>query len=296
MTTPARRRWRWRRRWGARILALLVLVFVVKGCVIEPGSLVERDYTLQLPNWSPRCDGLRVDVVSDLHIGSPRNGLDQLDRLVARLLASDAQAVLMAGDYVILSVFLGTYVPADVVAHRLRPLTARKPVYAVLGNHDWWKDGPRVRASLEAAGVVVLEDQAHALELGRCSLWLVGVGDLWEAPHDIGRAFSAVNDARPAIAITHNPNLFPRMPARASLVVAGHTHGGQIAFPVVGAPGLWNQPDGRYPRGAFVEGGRHLFVTPGIGTSILPIRFGVPPEVSRLTLRGASPHGPASTR
>ena len=283
--TTRHRPWRWRLRWSARILAVLVVVFLVWGCVWEPRSLVARDYALELPAWPAECDGLRVDVIADLHTGSPHNGVDKLDRLVQRLAESDSQAVLMAGDYVILSVFLGTYIPADVIAEHLRPLTARKPVYAVLGNHDWWKDGARVRAAFEAAGVTMLEDQATPVRLARCDLWVVGVGDLWEAPHDVGRAFAAVDDDRPALAITHNPNLFPQMPARASLVVAGHTHGGQIAFPGIGAPGLWGKADGRYPRGHFIEGGRQLFVSPGIGTSILPIRFGVPPEISRLTLR-----------
>ena len=283
--TTRHRPWRWRLRWSARILAVLVVVFLVWGCVWEPRSLVARDYAFELPAWPAECDGLRVDVIADLHTGSPHNGVDKLDRLVQRLAESDSQAVLMAGDYVILSVFLGTYIPADVIAEHLRPLTARKPVYAVLGNHDWWKDGARVRAAFEAAGVTMLEDQATPVRLARCDLWVVGVGDLWEAPHDVGRAFAAVDDDRPALAITHNPNLFPQMPARASLVVAGHTHGGQIAFPGIGAPGLWGKADGRYPRGHFIEGGRQLFVSPGIGTSILPIRFGVPPEISRLTLR-----------
>ncbi len=283
--TVRHRPWRWRLRWSARILAVLVVVFLVWGCVWEPRSLVARDYAFELPAWPAECDGLRVDVIADLHTGSPHNGVDKLDRLVQRLAESDSQAVLMAGDYVILSVFLGTYIPADVIAEHLRPLTARKPVYAVLGNHDWWKDGARVRAAFEEAGVTVLEDQATPVRLARCDLWVVGVGDLWEAPHDVERAFAAVDDDRPALAITHNPNLFPQMPARASLVVAGHTHGGQIAFPGIGAPGLWGKADGRYPRGHFIEGGRQLFVSPGIGTSILPIRFGVPPEISRLTLR-----------
>lgn len=285
MSAP-RRRWMWRPRWSARILALLVLSFAVWGCVIEPGSLTQRDYAFALPNWPRECDGLRVDLVSDLHVGSPRNGVEQFDRLVARLAASDAQAVLMAGDYVILCVFLGTYIPAETVAEHLKPLTARKPVYAVLGNHDWWKDGERVRRALESAGVVVLEDQAREVRLGRCRLWMVGVGDLLEAPHDVARAFSAIHDQAPALAITHNPLVFRRMPARASLVMAGHTHGGQIAFPLLGRPGLWKEADGAYPVGHFVEGGRQLFVTQGIGTSILPIRFGVPPEISRLHLCG----------
>jgi predicted MPP superfamily phosphohydrolase len=273
-----------RRRWQHLLWALAALVsaFLAWGFAWEPRQLVERDYALALPHWSPQCDGLRVDVVADIHTGSPGNGVDKLDRVVQHLAASDSTAVLMAGDYVILKVFLGKYVPPEVVAAHLRALTARKPVYAVLGNHDWWKDGHKVRRALESAGVTVLENQAREVTLGRCRMWLVGVGDLWEGHPDIARAFASVDDGAPVVAVTHNPELFPKMPARASLVVAGHTHGGQVWL-LPGRPSMrWPH---RYLAGAFVEGGRHLFVTPGIGTSIAPFRFRVPPEISRLTLR-----------
>jgi len=252
------------------------------GFGIEPRRLVERDYTLALPQWSPQCDGLRVDVISDTHTGSPHNGIDNLDRVVRTLLASDSEAVLMAGDYLILSVFLGTYIPPETIAEHLKPLTARKPVYAVLGNHDWWKGGEAVRTALESAGVVVLENEAREVTFGDCKLWMVGIGDLWEGKPDIARAFAQVNDEAPTLALTHNPDLFPQLSARASLLIAGHTHGGQVALPLIGRPVL--PASERYAIGHIVEGRRHLFVTPGIGTSILPVRFGVPPEISRLTL------------
>ncbi len=280
--TPPRRRWL---QWTMRLLALSVLGVLVWGFVWEPGRLVERDYTLALPRWSPQCDGLRLDVVADTHTGSPHNGLDNLDRIVRRLLASDASAVLMAGDYVILSVFMGTYVPAETIAEHLKPLTVRKPVYAVLGNHDWWKDGGRVRRAFEAAGITVLENRAQAVAVGDCKFWIAGIGDLWEGKPEIGEAFAAIGDDAPVIALTHNPDLFPRVPARASLTIAGHTHGGQVSLPLIGRPIVpWKLGD-RYAIGEVVEGGRHLFVSPGIGTSILPFRLGVPPEISRLTLR-----------
>ncbi len=277
-----RRRRLWQRL--AWLVTVLVFVFLAWGFVWEPGRLVERDYAMALPHWTPQCEGLRVDVVADLHTGSPRNGTDKLDRVVQRLGASDSDVVIMAGDYVILKVFLGRYVAPEVVAAHLKPLLARKRVYAVLGNHDWWKGGDNVRHALESAGIIVLENQATEVTLGQCRLWLVGVGDLWEGHPDIGRAFAAVNDAAPVIAITHNPDIFARMPARASLVIAGHTHGGQVNL----LPGLPSMRFGHYIAGPISEGGRHLFVTPGIGTSILPFRFRVPPEISRLTLHSAA--------
>jgi uncharacterized protein len=288
MTRPldtAHRDLRRRRRWQrlAWLVTVLVFAFLVWGFVWEPSRLVERDYSLALPHWSPQCDGLRVDVVSDIHTGSPRNGVDKLDRVARTLSASDSDVVVMAGDYVILKVFLGNYVTPEVVAAHLKPLTARKRVYAVLGNHDWWKNGNRVRRALESAGITVLENQATELSLGTCRLWLVGVGDLWEGHPDVRRAFAAIDDDAPVLAITHNPDIFPEMPARASLVIAGHTHGGQVNL----LPGRPSVRFGHYIAGPITDGGRQLFVTPGIGTSILPFRFRVPPEISRLTLRAA---------
>lgn len=275
-----RRRLRKRLAW---LVTIAVFAFLVWGFVWEPGRLVQRDYTIALPHWSPQCDGLRADVVADIHTGSPRNGVDKLDRVVAQLSASDSDVVVMAGDYVILKVFLGKYVTPEVVAAHLKPLLAHKRVYAVLGNHDWWKNGGRVRHALESIGVTVLENQATEVNLGRCRLWLVGVGDLWEGHPDVRRAFSAIDDGAPVVAITHNPDIFPRLPVRASLVIAGHTHGGQVNL----LPGQPSVRFGHYIAGPIVDQGRQLFVTPGIGTSILPFRFRVPPEISRLTLRSA---------
>jgi len=284
-TDPIHRNRRRRRivRWLAWLVTVATFVFLAWGFVWEPGRLVQRDYTLALPHWSPQCDGLRVDVVADLHTGSPRNGVDKLDRVVRTLQRSDSDLVLLGGDYVILKVLLGRYVAPEVVAAHLKPLLARKPVYAVLGNHDWWKDGGRVRRALEAVGIVVLQNDAREVTLGRCRVWLVGVGDLWEGQPDIRRAFAPVDDTAPVIAITHNPDLFPRMPVRASLVVAGHTHGGQVNL----LPGRPSMRFGHYLAGPIGQDGRMLFVSPGVGTSILPFRFRVPPEISRLTLRAA---------
>ncbi len=108
------RHWRRLPRWMQRgLLAGLLVGFACAawGFGWEPRTLVEREYALSLPRWSPECDGMRVDVLTDLHTGSPHNGVDNLDRIVRRLVLSDADAVLLAGDYLILSVFLGTYVP-----------------------------------------------------------------------------------------------------------------------------------------------------------------------------------------
>lgn len=278
-----------RKPWLRRaLIAWMVLGVAIGlyGMAWEPARLVERRHAIALDDWPAACNGLRIDHITDMHTGSPHNGLANLDRVIDRLVASDSQAVVMTGDYVILSVFLGTYIGPEPIAQRLRRLTARKPVYAVLGNHDWWKDGAHIRRTFEAAGVVMLEDEARHVQLGGCPLWIVGVGDLWESRHDIAKAFSWVDGTDPVVVITHNPALFPQMPVRGALMLAGHTHGGQISLPGVGQPAMWGKgEEGRYVVGHYMDGGRHLFVSPGIGTSILPVRIGMPPEISQLILR-----------
>ena len=265
--------------WLAFAAALVVAVY---GFVIEPGRLLERDATLVLHGWPAACDGLRVDVIADTHTGSPRNGVDNLDRVVARLRRSDADIVLMAGDYVILSVLAGRYVPPETIAAHLRPLTREKPVYAVLGNHDWWKDGHKVARAFTAAGVQMIDNRALPIASGTCRFWLAGLGDLLEGKPDV--AGTIPGDA-PVLALTHEPALWPRIPAQAALTVSGHTHGGQIV-PITWLRPPRFQPDSHLLRGAYGrKDGATLFVSPGIGTSILPMRVGVVPEISRLTLR-----------
>ena len=259
----------------------------VYGFVIEPGRLVQRDYTLALRGWPAACDGLRIDVVSDTHTGSPRNGIEHLDRWVQALIESDAPIVLMAGDYVILSVLAGTYVPPEVIAQHLKPLTAQKQVYAVLGNHDWWKNGGKVSRAFSAAGVRMLDNANAQVQVSNCRFVIAGIDDPMAGHPDIARAYAGIDAGKPVIALTHEPGLWPRLPSSTTFTVAGHTHGGQINPFGMFTPRRF-RADSHALKGVYAEGGRTLFVTSGIGTSILPMRLGVTPEISRLRLRGGA--------
>ncbi len=156
-----------------------------------------------------------------------------------------------------------------------------------MSREHWWFDHTRVQAALEARGIRVLEDRAVRIDRGPAHFWLAGVSDFWEGNHDVDGTLGQVEDNEPVLAITHNPDLFPRFPSRVSLVIAGHTHGGQVWLPIFGRPVVPSGYGQRYAIGEIVEGGRHLFVSGGLGTSILPVRFLVPPEISVLTLHPA---------
>ena len=147
--------------------------------------------------------------------------------------------------------------------------------------------GERVRGALTAAGIRVLENEAVRVGRDGQELWVVGLADLWTRRPDPAGALRAVPDGAPVVVLTHSPDVFPTIPARVALTLAGHTHGGQVVLPLIGPPIVPSDYGRRYAAGHVVEGGRHLFVTTGIGTSIVPIRLGVPPEIAVLTLVGS---------
>ena len=252
---------------------------------VEPASLQKQPYTVSPPNWPQACDGLSVAVLADLHAGAPHIGLEQIERVVEITNAARPDLILLAGDYVIQGVVGGEFMEPEKAAAILSELRARLGVYAVLGNHDWWLDAERVGRALTENGMTLLEDASTALQIGECRFTLVGISDYWEGPHDVDKAFAGVEAGAPAIAFTHNPDVFPELPMPISLAIAGHTHGGQVNLPGLGRPIVPSAYGERFAAGVIRETGQDYFVSTGIGTSILPVRFRVPPEVAIVELR-----------
>lgn len=272
-----------------RIVAttLLVAPFLVAAWAfgIEPGMLVVRHLRMELPGWQ---SDLRIAVLSDLHVGSPHVGLDKLRTIVERTNAENPALVVLLGDFVIGGpnrgggIRGGGFVEPEPIAEELKKLRAPLGVYAVLGNHDWWYDGERVGNALTDAGIPVLENRA--VHVGH--IWLAGIADLWTRDPDVAGTLGQVRGEEPVVLITHNPDIFPEVPPRVSLTLAAHTHGGQVNLPLIGRVVTTSRLG--YTAGEFVEQGRHLFVTTGIGTSIVPVRLGVPPEIVILTVGPSS--------
>ena len=158
-------------------------------------------------------------------------------------------------------------------------------MFGVLGNHDAWLSHARVAGALQRAGVRLVEDTAVSVDTRAGPVWVAGISDLWTGRHDIAAALAPVkNDGAPVVLLTHNPDVFPQVPSRVALTLAGHTHGGQVLLPFAGRPIVPSHFGQRFAAGHIVEGGRHMFVATGVGTSILPVRFRVPPTVTILTI------------
>ncbi len=289
--SPGPREWGRSPRWNKRIrITLAVIPLIIAGLVfwgtfIEPNRLVVRHESLQINNWPPGLNGLKIAVLSDIHAGGSFIDEKKLRLIVERTNQLQPDLIVIAGDYMSGEGWMSHRVLPEVFGATLKDFRAPLGVYSVLGNHDWWWDGARVRRSLEANGIKVLDDEAIELSQNGTSFWLVGLADLWTRPQRIEQTIAKLSQDATIIALTHNPDIFPRLPQRVSLLLAGHTHGGQVRFPIIGSviqPSDYGQ---KYVRGHVFENGHHLFVTTGIGTSILPVRLGVPPEIVLLTIK-----------
>jgi predicted MPP superfamily phosphohydrolase len=252
---------------------------------IEPRRLAVRHVELKLPGWPRELDGLRAGVMSDLHAGVPHAGLRAIRRAVDALNEREPDVHLLLGDYMDASQILKRDLKPEVVAAELARLQAPLGTVAVIGNHDWRNSGDRMWRALDAHGITVLEDRAVELHTARGSFWVAGLADMRYRMPNVVRALRDVPHDAPVIVLSHDPDLFPRMPERVALTLSGHTHGGQVAIPFIRRPLLPSYYGERYARGHVVEHGRHLLVTSGLGTSGLPIRLLAPPEVIDLTLR-----------
>ena len=248
--------------------------------------MVRRE-ELTLPHWPAALDGLRVGVMTDLHAGMPHAGLGAAERAAHALAAERPDLVCLLGDFVDRAALFARPVVVESLAQRLAVLAdAPLGALAVLGNHDWYAGARRIADALVDIGVTVLEDSA--LPIGDAGLWVAGVSDYRFRGARVERALMPVPDDAPVLLLSHDPDAFPAVPERVALTLAGHTHGGQVAIPVVRRPFVPSRYGERYVHGHTVERGRHLFVSSGVGTSGAPVRLLRPPEVVSLTLRARS--------
>jgi hypothetical protein len=288
--SPGPMRWGKRPVWKKRIRVTLAAGPVILVCLgiwtvfIEPNRLIVRPTTIQIDTWPPEFSGLRIVAISDIHTGGPFINDQKLRDIVDRTNALNPDLIVLLGDYMSGNNWHSHRVEPEVTAAGLQGLRAPLGVYAVLGNHDWWYDGAKVRRAFENHGIRVLEDDLAEIKWRDKSFWLVGLADLWTRPQHTVETIAKAPPGSTIVAITHNPDLFPRLSQDVKLLIAGHTHGGQVNFPLIGTPVVPSRLGRKYAAGHVFENGHHLYVTSGIGISILPVRFRVPPEIALLTI------------
>ncbi len=267
---------------------------------VEPEMVpLVRRYAIAPPRW-PAGMTLRIGVIADIHACEPWMPAERVRGIAEQCNALSPDLIVLLGDFNAgHRIVTGPVAPAA-WGEALSVLRAPLGTYAILGNHDWWHGpvpgmggGPEeVRRALRAIGVRVLENDAALIDRDGRRFWLAGLADQQAYPFaprghkgadDLPGTLRHVRDEAPIIMLAHEPYAFARMPGRVALTLSGHTHGGQIVLPGIG-PII--TPSRRYNYGHIVEDGRNLVVSGGLGTSGVPVRFGVPPEILEITVGG----------
>lgn len=264
--------------------------------LIEPWSIKVRRYTIPIKDLDPLLDGLKLVQLADTHLG-PRIPASFVERAVALVINQQPDLVLLTGDHI----HDGT---KEIVraAQLCQPLIAASQigVVGVLGNHDWWGDGDRMSSALTEQGVHMIDNDRRWIDpiTRRITdrqptsggLAIVGLGDLTDGVIDSHRAFRGVDPTMSCIVLAHNPDtaelqsLTNADSPRIDLMCSGHTHGGQVKIPLIGTPMVPSNYGSKYAGGLVNGPSFPVHISRGIGMSLLPVRVGVPPEISVITL------------
>jgi len=278
---------RWQRivRISAALIPLIIFSMLVWGFLIEPNRLVVHPETIAIDKWPQNLSGLRIAVIGDVHTGAPFINDQKLQQIVELTNQQQPDLIVLLGDYMSPNSWHSREVLPEVTAAAFKNFKAPLGVYAVLGNHDAWYSVPKVRQAFEQNGIRVLENEVTEIKWKDGSFWLAGLADLWTRTQRINPTLAQIPQGASIIALTHNPDIFLNLPQSVPLLLAAHTHGGQVNLPLIGRPVEPSDYGQRYAAGHVFENGHHLFVTTGIGTSILPVRFRVTPEIVLLTVK-----------
>ena len=249
---------------------------------IEPGRLGVTHREIACPGIPAALDGLRVGLIADVHF-KPDKDADLLDEAVTALNAEQPDLIALPGDFVDRD--HSVVVP---MLETLRRLQAPHGVFASMGNHDGWTtDAAQMRSRFEKAGIAFLVNHHTRLTVRNEPLAIAATDYVWRGKPDPAKTLRGIPAQTPVLALVHEPDFFDEMVRHRpiALQLSGHTHGGQCRVPVVGYAPAKVAYGRKYVYGDFASGDSRLFVTRGLGTSGLRVRFACQPEVAILTLR-----------
>jgi predicted MPP superfamily phosphohydrolase len=275
-------------RTSAKVAAGALLAVGGYGGFFERSHLVVRKVDVRLARLPEALDGLTIAQLSDLHY-HPYFSAGVIRKAVELVVGLKPDLVALTGDFVTVP-FLHKYfakAAQDAVpcAELLAPLKAELGVFAVLGNHDSHTDPVIVTEALSHRGIRVLRNDAVPVERNGARIWLAGVGDVLTGFARLEPTLKPIPDSEPVVMLAHEPDFADETAKHGvDLQLSGHSHGGQVSFPLVG-PLVLPELARKYPRGLRKVGRTTLYTNVGVGTIIVPVRVLVAPEVTLIKLR-----------
>lgn len=253
---------------------------------------------VESPAWPEHTASLRVVFLSDIHVDGIHMTEDRVRGLAEAVTLMAPDVILLGGDYIgglgTQSQYRWTSRPRrsardigrdEAALRALGQLRARYGTFAVMGNHDCWWDCARMREILAGVGIEVLSNSATEVEREDGTFWIAGLADRQTEAPDFAAAISNIPEGAAVLALMHSPHLFDYPENHFPIQFTGHTHGGQVRFPIIGAPLRLSRHTELARSGVMIEHGRVLVVSRGLGEVGLPVRFGAPPQIMLIEIR-----------
>ena len=255
-----------------KILAFIFIVLAIGfySYFVEPNRLIVTNYTIQ----DKELSGIKIVFASDFHIKPHQQ--KRLEKIVKTINKQTPDLVLSTGDYVSGHTQESTMDP-EKITEELSKVKSKYGFYTTLGNHDGWYGPNEVQKHLENNGIKVLNNENVKLNIKGKEFYIVGIEDMSTGEADLYKAIGTID--KPAILLSHTPDIFPKVPKSLNLTLSGHTHGGQVRIPFFGPIFTASDYHDKYAKGIIIEKDKKLITTTGIGVSIFPIRFNCAPEV-----------------
>lgn len=271
------------------ITALNLLLAGVGGLgyslMVEPGWLSVERVALKLPRLAPSFSGFRILQISDIHFGGWMNR-GRLRHVIQVALAEAPDLVLITGDFLIGDGWTPSLqMSLAEMVEELSLLTEQHTTLAVLGNHDYWTNSEAVREALTVCGIRELRNDVYTLSNNGEQLHIAGVDDIWEGHDRLDLVLEKLPPGGAAVLLAHEPDFADRSAetGRFDLQLSGHSHGGQVVLPFIGAP-ILPYLGRKYPSGLYRVGRMWQYTNRGVGMADLKIRFNCRPEVTVFTL------------
>lgn len=269
---------------------LKLLLFILASClwiwafIIEPHIILDvEEVPIKIEKWDSNLDNLKIAVVGDIHAGKPFFEDWRVKKIVDKINSLSPDIVLLVGDYVNGGWYQSS-MNLEKLASLLSKIKAPLGVYAILGNHDYLYGAGQIRKMINSTNIKLLENSNAKVDTPKGSFYISGIADPLSADYSYSQALKGIGKNSPVIFLSHTPDVFREIPSEASIAFSGHTHGGQVKLPFIGALFSNTFAKDKLIEGEYRNGPKTIFVTRGLGTSRLPVRFLCTPVISLITL------------
>lgn len=265
--------------------------FFLTGCIvcscgigiyavgIEPTWVEVNKINIVIPNLPDQFNGFSLVHLTDIHHGRFVR-INYIEKCLKLVLQQKPELVVITGDFV-----CGSAEYAKPLASTLKLISHKIPTYAVLGNHDYWTDENIVEQELLKAKIHVFKNGNVSLNRNGGRIWLIGIDELWAGNPNLDKALEGTKADEVKILLSHHPDVIENIKKdEVDLILCGHTHGGQVRFPLIGPIFVPSKFGNKYAAGLFKIKNIQMYVNKGIGLVPPPVRFLARPEIAYITL------------